>query len=308
MNKTISKPFLLSSEDLTKEDLELIFKQADFFQTSYKPGDKFEDLKGISVALAFFENSTRTKLSFEIAAKRLSAEVMSFTASTSSLAKGESLLDTLKTIEAMGVQIYVIRHGSSGSQQFLQRNTNGIILNAGDGKHEHPTQALLDNYTLLKHFGTIQGLKITIVGDIFHSRVARSNINVMRTLGAEVKFLGPGTLLPRRLNPWNVDQIDSIEEAIEWSDVILVLRLQKERMNSGLLPSNDEFSDFYGVTLKRISKKPGIVIMHPGPVNYGVELDYAISSYPNCLIQTQVTSGVFIRMAVLSLLSEYLKN
>jgi aspartate carbamoyltransferase catalytic subunit len=190
----------------------------------------------------------------------------------------------------------------------LQRNTNGIILNAGDGKHEHPTQALLDNYTLLKHFGTIRGLKITIVGDIFHSRVARSNINVMRTLGAEVKFLGPGTLLPRRLNPWNVDQIDSIEEAIEWSDVILVLRLQKERMNSGLLPSNDEFSDFYGVTLKRISKKPGIVIMHPGPVNYGVELDYAISSYPNCLIQTQVTSGVFIRMAVLSLLSEYLKN
>ncbi len=308
MNKTISKPFLLSSEDLTKEDLELIFKRADFFQTSYKQGDKFDDLKGISVALAFFENSTRTKLSFEIAAKRLSAEIMSFTASTSSLAKGESLLDTLKTIEAMGVQIYVIRHGSSGAQQFLQRNTSGIILNAGDGKHEHPTQALLDNYTLLKHFGTIEGLKITIVGDIFHSRVARSNINVMRTLGAEVKFLGPGTLLPRRLNPWNVEQIDSIEDAIDWSDVILVLRLQKERMNSGLLPSNDEFSDFYGVTLKRISRRPGIVVMHPGPVNYGVELDYAISSYPNCLIQTQVTSGVFIRMAVLSLLSEYLKN
>lgn len=307
MKNTISKPFLLSSEDLTKNDIELIFQKAEFFQNNFKPGNKFDDLKGITVALAFFENSTRTKLSFEIAAKRLSAETMSFTASTSSLAKGESLLDTLKTIEAMGVQIYVIRHGSSGAQQFLQRNTNGIILNAGDGKHEHPTQALLDNYTLLKHFGKIEGLKITIIGDIFHSRVARSNINVMRTLGAEVKFLGPGTLLPRHLNPWKVEFIDDIDEAIEWSDVVLVLRLQRERMNSGLLPSIEEFSKFYGVTLKRIARKPELVIMHPGPVNYGVELDYLISSYPNCLIQTQVTSGVFIRMSVLSLLSEYLK-
>jgi aspartate carbamoyltransferase catalytic subunit len=307
MKNTISKPFLLSSEDLTKNDIELIFQKAEFFQNNFKPGNKFDDLKGITVALAFFENSTRTKLSFEIAAKRLSAETMSFTASTSSLAKGESLLDTLKTIEAMGVQIYVIRHGSSGAQQFLQRNTNGIILNAGDGKHEHPTQALLDNYTLLKHFGKIEGLKISIIGDIFHSRVARSNINVMRTLGAEVKFLGPGTLLPRHLNPWKVEFIDDIDEAIEWSDVVLVLRLQRERMNSGLLPSIEEFSKFYGVTLKRIARKPELVIMHPGPVNYGVELDYLISSYPNCLIQTQVTSGVFIRMSVLSLLSEYLK-
>ena len=307
MKNTISKPFLLSSEDLTKNDIELIFQKAEFFQNNFKPGNKFDDLKGITVALAFFENSTRTKLSFEIAAKRLSAETMSFTASTSSLAKGESLLDTLKTIEAMGVQIYVIRHGSSGAQQFLQRNTNGIILNAGDGKHEHPTQALLDNYTLLKHFGKIEGLKISIIGDIFHSRVARSNINVMRTLGAEVKFLGPGTLLPRHLNPWKVEFIDDIDEAIEWSDVVLVLRLQRERMNSGLLPSIEEFSKFYGVTLKRIARKPELVIMHPGPVKYGVELNYLISSYSNCLIQTQVTSGVFISMSVLSLLSEYLK-
>jgi aspartate carbamoyltransferase catalytic subunit len=307
MKKTISKPFLLTSEDLTKNDIELIFQKAEYFQNNYTPGNRFDDLKGITVALAFFENSTRTKLSFEIAAKRLSAETMSFTASTSSLAKGESLLDTLKTIEAMGVQIYVIRHGSSGAQQFLQRNTKGLILNAGDGKHEHPTQALLDNYTLMKHFGKIEGLKITILGDIFHSRVARSNINLMRTLGAEVKFLGPGTLLPRHLNPWNVEFIDNVDEAVEWSDVLLVLRLQRERMNSGLLPSIEEFSKFYGVTLQKVAKKPEIVIMHPGPVNYGVELDYLISSYPNCLIQTQVTSGVFIRMSVLSLLSEYLK-
>jgi aspartate carbamoyltransferase catalytic subunit len=159
----------------------------------------------------------------------------------------------------------------------------------------------------MKHFGKIEGLKITILGDIFHSRVARSNINLMRTLGAEVKFLGPGTLLPRHLNPWNVEFIDNVDEAVEWSDVLLVLRLQRERMNSGLLPSIEEFSKFYGVTLQKVAKKPEIVIMHPGPVNYGVELDYLISSYPNCLIQTQVTSGVFIRMSVLSLLSEYLK-
>lgn len=306
--QTISKPYLLNSEDLTKEDINLIFKTAKEFQTNYRPGDRYDHLKGISVALAFFENSTRTKMSFEIAAKRLSAEVISFAASTSSLSKGESLLDTLKTIEAMGVQIYVIRHSSSGAQQFLQRNTSGIILNAGDGKHEHPTQALLDNYTLLNHFGKLEGLKVTIIGDIFHSRVARSNINIMKTMGMEVKFLGPGTLLPQIYNPWNVEFLRNLDEAIDWSDILLVLRLQRERMNSGLLPSIEEFSKYFGVTLEKISRKPELVIMHPGPVNYGIELDYKISNYPNCLIQTQVTSGVFIRMACLALLSEYLKN
>lgn len=308
MLPTLSKPFLLSCDDLTSEDIELIFNKAKYFEENFEPGNKFDDLKGINLALAFFENSTRTKLSFELAAKRLSADIMNFNASTSSLQKGESLLDTLKTIEAMGVQIYVIRHSSSGAQYFLQKNTPGIILNAGDGRHEHPTQALLDNYTLLKYFQKISGLKITIVGDIFHSRVARSNIILMRKLGAEVKFLGPGTLLPRRLNPWGAEYIDDIDEAIEWSDVLLVLRIQRERMHSGLIPSLDEYSKFYGVTLQKISRKPNLVIMHPGPVNYGVELDYQISTYPNCLIQTQVSSGVFIRMAVLSLLSNYLKK
>lgn len=306
--QTISKPYLLNSEDLTKEDIYLIFDRAKYFQKNYKPGDRYDDLKGISVALAFFENSTRTKLSFEIAARRLSAKTISFAASTSSLSKGESILDTLKTIEAMGVQIYIIRHSSSGVQQFLQRNTSGIILNAGDGKHEHPTQALLDNYTLLNHFGKLEGLKVTIIGDIYHSRVARSNINVMKTLGMEIKFLGPGTLLPQIYNPWGIEFCNNIDEAIEWSDILLVLRLQRERMNSGLLPSIEEFSKYYGVTLARISRKPELVVMHPGPVNYGIELDYQISTYPNCLIQTQVTSGVYIRMACLSLLSEYLKN
>jgi aspartate carbamoyltransferase catalytic subunit len=308
MLPTVSKPFLLSCDDLTIEDIDLIFNKAKYFEENFEPGTKFNDLKGINLALAFFENSTRTKLSFELAAKRLSADIMNFNASTSSLQKGESLLDTLRTIEAMGVQMYVIRHSSSGAQYFLQKNTPGIILNALDGRHEHPTQALLDNYTLLKYFNKIQGLKITIVGDIFHSRVARSNIILMRKLGAEVKFLGLGTLLPRRLNPWGAEYIDDIDEAIEWSDVLLVLRIQKERMHSGLIPSLDEYSKFYGVTLPKISHKPNLVIMHPGPVNYGIELDYQISTYPNCLIQTQVSSGVFIRMAVLSLLSNNLKN
>lgn len=308
MLPTLSKPFLLSCEDLTPDDIDLIFNKAKYFEENFAPGTKFDDLKGINLALAFFENSTRTKLSFELAAKRLSADIMNFNANTSSLHKGESLLDTLKTIEAMGVQIYVIRHSSSGAQYFLQKNTPGIVINAGDGRHEHPTQALLDNYTLLKYFRKISGLKITIVGDIFHSRVARSNIILMRKLGAEVKFLGPGTLLPRRLNPWGADYIDDIDEAIEWSDVLLILRIQRERMHSGLLPSLEEYSKFYCVTLQKISKKPNLVIMHPGPVNYGIELDYQISTYPNCLIQTQVSSGVFIRMAVLSLLSNYLKN
>lgn len=303
---TISKPYLLQADDLTAEDIKIIFDKAQFFVDNYKPGTKFDDLKGITVALAFFENSTRTKLSFELAAKRLSADTLSFQSSSSSLAKGESLIDTLRTIEAMGVQMYVVRHGSSGVPKFLQENTSGIVLNAGDGKHEHPTQALLDAFTLQRYFGKIKGLKVCIIGDILHSRVARSNITLLQTLGAEVKLCTPGTLLPRRLNYWGVEVIDNIDDAIDWADVALVLRLQRERMESGLLPSIREFSMYYGVNMEHFSRKPELVLLHPGPVNYGIELDYNISSYPNVLIQTQVTHGVFIRMALLSLLSKHL--
>lgn len=304
-NYNLTKPYLLHSEDLTAEDVNQIFAKAQFFLDNYKRGSKFTDLKGITVALAFFENSTRTKLSFELAAKRLSADTLSFASSTSSLTKGESLIDTLRTIEAMGVQMYVVRHGNSGVPGFLQANTAGVVLNAGDGKHEHPTQALLDSFTLYKHFGKLEGLKVCISGDILHSRVARSNINVLRTMGAEVALCSPGTLLPRHKNIWNLPLLDSIDDAVEWADVLLVLRLQRERMESGILPSIREFSKFYGVSLEQFSRKPELVLMHPGPVNYGVELDYRISSYPNCLIQTQVTHGVFIRMALLSLLSRF---
>jgi aspartate carbamoyltransferase catalytic subunit len=299
---TLTRPYLLLSDDLTYDDIYKIFNRAEFFLKNYKQGVKFDDLKGITVALAFFEPSTRTKLSFELAAKRLSADIFSFQSASSSLSKGESLIDTLRTIEAMEVQIFVIRHSSSGAPIFLQSNTSGIIVNAGDGKHEHPTQALLDSFTLHRHFGKVEGLKVCIIGDILHSRVARSNVTLLKTLGAEVAFCGPGTLLPRRLDVWDVKLIHTIEEAVDWADAIMVLRLQRERMESGLLPSISEFSKFYGVNYKMFSKKPGLVLLHPGPVNYGIELEYEISFYPNVLIQTQVNHGVFIRMAVLSLL------
>jgi aspartate carbamoyltransferase catalytic subunit len=227
-----------------------------------------------------------------------------FHSATSSLTKGESLLDTLNTLDAMDVQIFVVRHSASGVPAFLQRNTSKIIINAGDGKHEHPTQALLDAYTIHKHFGYIKGLNVAIVGDILHSRVARSNIILLKKLGANVALSGPGTLLPRHFNCWNVQYLKNIDEAIEWANVIMLLRLQNERMDSGLVPSLAEFSKNYGLTLDRISRKPELVVLHPGPVNYGIELQYEVVGFPNVLIQTQVTHGVFIRMALLSLLAK----
>jgi aspartate carbamoyltransferase catalytic subunit len=308
IDSPLSHPYLLTADHLSIQDIETIFDRTRYFIENYKPGHKFKDLSGITVALAFFEPSTRTKLSFELAAKRLSADTFSFASSTSSLTKGESLIDTLRTIEAMNVQIYVVRHGCSGVPLFLQQNTSGVIINAGDGKHEHPTQALLDAFTIERHFGKIKGLKVCIVGDILHSRVARSNISVLNTLGAEVALCGPGTLLPQGFFNWNAKKINTLDEAVEWSDVLMLLRLQKERMESGLLPSMREYSMYYGITYEHFQRKPELVLLHPGPVNYGVELDYDVSSYPKVLIQTQVTHGVFIRMALLSLLSKYVTS
>lgn len=302
----LTKPYLIQSEDLTFEDLQLIFSKAQFFLDNFKPGVKFDDLKDTTVGMAFFEPSTRTKLSFDIAAKRLSASTLTFSSASSSLKKGESLIDTLRTIEAMGVNIYVVRHQNSGVPKFIQENTNGSVVNAGDGKHEHPTQALLDSFTLKRHFGEVKGLKVCIVGDIIHSRVARSNINVLQTLGAEVALCAPGTLLPRNFNIFDLEIIENVDDAVEWADVLLVLRLQRERMQSGILPSIREFSMSYGVSFEQFCRKPELVLMHPGPVNYGIELDYRVSSYPNCLIQTQVAHGVFIRMAILSLVAKHL--
>ena len=300
----LSKPYLISAEDLTTDDVNLIFERARFFESEYLLRSKFNDLENYTVALAFFEPSTRTRISFELAAERLGAKTFLFHSATSSLTKGESLLDTLNTLDAMDVQIFVVRHSASGVPAFLQRNTSKIIINAGDGKHEHPTQALLDAYTIHKHFGYIKGLNVAIVGDILHSRVARSNIILLKKLGANVALSGPGTLLPRHFNCWNVQYLKNIDEAIEWANVIMLLRLQNERMDSGLVPSLAEFSKNYGLTLDRISRKPELVVLHPGPVNYGIELQYEVVGFPNVLIQTQVTHGVFIRMALLSLLAK----
>jgi len=300
----LSKPYLISAEDLTTDDVNLIFERARFFESEYLLRSKFNDLENYTVALAFFEPSTRTRISFELAAERLGAKTFLFHSATSSLTKGESLLDTLNTLDAMDVQIFVVRHSAGGVPAFLQRNTSKIIINAGDGKHEHPTQALLDAYTIHKHFGYIKGLNVAIVGDILHSRVARSNIILLKKLGANVALSGPGTLLPRHFNCWNVQYLKNIDEAIEWANVIMLLRLQNERMDSGLVPSLAEFSKNYGLTLDRISRKPELVVLHPGPVNYGIELQYEVVGFPNVLIQTQVTHGVFIRMALLSLLAK----
>lgn len=302
-DKQLSVKYLLNASDLSREDAEIIFDKAQYFIDNFTPGEKFTDLKGITVAMAFFEPSTRTKLSFDIAAKRLSADTLAFSSASSSLTKGESLIDTLHTIEAMDVEMFVVRHAKSGVPKFLQENTSGVVINAGDGKHAHPTQALLDAFTLRKHFGSLEGIKVCIVGDIVHSRVARSNMMLLKTLGAEIHLMGPGTLLPRNFNIWNFDIIEDMDEAVQWADVMLMLRLQRERMESGVIPSLREYSRYYGLTLEHFSNKPELVVMHPGPVNYGIELDYKISRYPNCLIQTQVTHGVYIRMALLSLLN-----
>lgn len=303
----LSHQHLLTADDLNYNDIQLIFNKAKFYLDNYKPGTKYDDLKGMTVALAFFENSTRTRLSFELAAKRLSGDVFSFAAAQSSLSKGESLVDTIRTIEAMGVQMYVIRHQSSGVPLFITQNTKGLVINAGDGKHEHPTQGLLDAFTLLRYFGELKGLKVCIIGDILNSRVARSNIVMLNTLGVEVAVFGPGTLFPTGIEQWNVKMLSSIEEAIEWSNVLLLLRLQRERMESGMLPTLREYSNYYGINLDRFNSKPELILLHPGPVNYGVELEYEVSFNPNVLIETQVTHGVYIRMALLALLSKHVK-
>lgn len=298
----LSKPYLISVDDLSVADVELIFNTVKAFQQQAQENFISNALQGYIVALAFFEPSTRTRISFELATERLGGKTFLFSSNTSSLTKGESLLDTLRTLEAMDVQIFVVRHSCSGVPHFLQRNTSKMIINAGDGKHEHPTQALLDAYTIYTHFGKIKGLKVCIVGDILHSRVARSNFLLLKKLGAQISLSGPGTLVPTHHSIWDVNILRNIDEAIEWADVIMLLRLQNERMDSGLLPSLGEYSKHYALTLERINRKPELVVLHPGPVNYGIELEYEVTSFPNVLIQNQVTHGVFVRMALLSLL------
>lgn len=297
---------LLGLDDLEPWEIQRILDEAqgmkEIFTRSVK---KVPALRGRTVANLFFENSTRTRTSFELAAKRLSADVINFTASSSSVSKGESLLDTVRTIEAMGADFMVMRHNASGAPHLLSRHIKAAVINAGDGTHEHPTQGLLDLFTMREHFGKIQGLKVAIVGDIVHSRVARSNIWGLLKMGAaEIRLVGPRTLLPPWFERMGCKLYHHLDEGIEGVDVINILRIQLERQNQNLFPSIREYQLLYGLTPKRIANVcPDALIMHPGPINRGVEIDQAVADGPNSVINTQVTNGVAVRMAVLYLLA-----
>lgn len=269
-----------------------------------RPIKKVPTLRGITVVNLFFEASTRTRISFELAEKRLSADLVNFSKIGSSVQKGETLLDTARNIEAMRIDVVVIRHQSPGAPGFLAQRLKSVVINAGDGAHEHPTQALLDLLTLRQKFGDIKGLKVAIVGDIAHSRVALSNVYGLKALGAEVMLCGPPTLMPRGVDALDVRISHKVDDAIQWSDALNVLRLQLERQKSGLLPSLREYHLTFGITLKRLEKARKMpVILHPGPINRGVEIESAVADSGASVILDQVTNGVAVRMAVLVLLS-----
>ena len=296
---------LLGLEDFTREEITSILDTADSFrEVLERPIPKVPSLRGITVANVFFEPSTRTRLSFELAEKRLSADTVSFAASSSSVLKGETLKDTALNIEAIKVDMVVIRHSSAGAPHFLSRCLQGSVINAGDGCHEHPTQGLLDMLTLRQKFGSLKGLKVAIVGDILHSRVARSNMYGLKTMGAEVMLCGPSTLIPIEAQKWNVLLHHDVDEAIAWADVLNILRIQKERQDQGMFPSIREYFTLFGITrerLQRANKKP--ILLHPGPINRGVEIESDLADSEDALILDQVKNGVAIRMAVLYLLS-----
>jgi len=296
---------LIGLAPLSPEQIYLILDTAEPFKdVSERPIKKVPALRGKTIVNLFFEASTRTRISFEFAEKRLSADTVNVAASGSSVSKGETLVDTAKNLEAMRIDMVVMRHYSSGAAEFLGNRIRSNVINAGDGKHEHPTQALLDLLTLRDKFGRIAGLKVCLVGDVLHSRVARSNIWGLTKLGAEVAVCGPRSLLPRGVEELGVTVFDHIEDAIQWSDVLNVLRLQLERMESGFIPSLREYYRVFGVTVERLEKAPrDITIMHPGPMNRGVEIDSRVADGPHSVILDQVTNGVAVRMAVLYLLT-----
>ena len=303
MNKLSTKHFI-GLENATKNDIKLIIKTAlTFREILDRPIKKIPSLKGKNIVNLFFENSTRTKLSFELAEKRLSADVLNFSASSSSLNKGESLRDTVQNIQAMKIDCAVMRHPVPGSCKQLTEYLDCPIVNAGDGTHEHPTQAMLDITSIYEQFGKIKGLKIVIVGDILHSRVAMSNIFGLKKLGAEVMLCGPPHLIPKYIKDFGVSTTSDINKALLWGDVINILRIQRERMQGGLLPSIREYRNLFGITRERLGNhKKEIVIMHPGPMNRGVEIDSAVADSDQAIILDQVLNGVASRMAILYLL------
>jgi aspartate carbamoyltransferase catalytic subunit len=305
MASELSVKHLLGIKYLTTEDIELVFETAaEFKKVINRPIKKVPSLRDITIANAFFENSTRTRLSFELAEKRLSADVINFSSSSSSVTKGETLLDTANNLIAMKVDMIVMRHPHPGSAHFLANNVNAIIINAGDGTHEHPTQGLLDAFSLHERFGDVSKLKIAIIGDILHSRVALSNIFCLKKLGAQVMVCGPATLIPRHIESLGVLVEHNVEKALAWCDVANVLRIQLERQQSGYFPSLREYALTFGVNKKRLAQldKP-ITIMHPGPINRGVELDSDVADSEHSIILEQVENGVAVRMAVLYLLA-----
>jgi aspartate carbamoyltransferase catalytic subunit len=296
---------LLGLEPLSAEQITLILDTAEpFKEISERAIKKVPTLRGATIVNLFFEASTRTRVSFEFAEKRLSADTVNVASSGSSVQKGETLVDTARNLEAMRIDMVVIRHGASGAAQFLAERIESNVINAGDGTHEHPTQALLDLLTLRDHFDRIAGLKVCIVGDVLHSRVARSNIWGLKKLGAEVAVCGPRSLLPNAIDELEVQVFDRVEDAIGWADALNILRLQLERMQGGYIPSLREYNRVFGVTRERLERAPhDVLILHPGPMNRGVEIDSDVADGPFSVILNQVTNGVAVRMAVLYLLS-----
>ena len=301
----LSVNHLLGIKNITNNDIDLIFETADHFkEVINRPIKKVPSLRDITIANIFFENSTRTKLSFELAQKRLSADVISFSAAQSSVKKGETLVDTVNNILSMKVDMVVMRHANPGAAHFLSQNVKASIINAGDGANEHPTQALLDSYSIREKLGEVAGKKVVIVGDILHSRVALSNIYALQMQGAEVKVCGPKTLIPRHIESLGVKVESNLRKALEWCDVANMLRVQNERMDINFFPSTREYAQQYGLDktlLDSLNKE--IVIMHPGPINRGVEITSDVADSNQSLILNQVENGVAVRMAVIYLLA-----
>ncbi|MFN7043953.1 MAG: aspartate carbamoyltransferase catalytic subunit [Flavobacterium sp.] len=308
--KELSVNHLIGIKYITKQDIDLIFETADHFkEVINRPIKKVPSLRDVTIANIFFENSTRTKLSFELAQKRLSADVISFSAAQSSVKKGETLIDTVNNILSMKVDMVVMRHSSPGAAHFLSQNISASVVNAGDGAHEHPTQALLDSFTIREKLGDVSGKKIVIVGDILHSRVALSNIFALQMQGAEVKVCGPKTLIPKYIESLGVTVEPNLRKALEWADVANMLRVQNERLDVSYFPTTREYTQQYGVTKELLdSLNKEIIIMHPGPINRGVEITSDVADSQQSVILNQVENGVAVRMAVIYLLASKIKN
>lgn len=305
MQKQLSTPHLLGIKDLTAADIQLIFETADNFkEVINRPIKKVPSLRDVTIANVFFENSTRTRLSFELAQKRLMADVINFSSSSSSVKKGETLLDTVNNILAMKVDMVVMRHSSVGAPHFLAKKIKAAIVNAGDGTHEHPTQALLDTYSIREKLGDVAGKKVCIFGDILHSRVALSNFFALQKLGAEVMVCGPSTLIPKYVNELGIKVEHNVKKALEWCDVANVLRIQLERQQLKYFPSLREYSQYFGINKSLLdSLDKEIVIMHPGPINRGIEITSDVADSGHSIILQQVENGVAVRMAVIYLLA-----